>query len=62
MEHPKFTQEQASFLADKIINKLVMPMYMIEEGIKTGVVRVKFLQPSLDQLNTIVHLIREIGG
>ena len=62
MEHPEFTREQASFLADKIINKLVLPLYMIEEAIKTGVIREKFLQPADDQLRSIVDLIREIGG
>ena len=62
MEHPEFTQEQASFLADRIINKLVLPLYMIEEAMKTGVIREKFLQPADDQLRSIVDLIREIGG
>ncbi len=62
MRIPDFTQEQASFLADKIINKLVLPMYMMDEGIKTGEIRVKWLKPSLDQLQDIVDLIREIGG
>lgn len=62
MKHPEFTPEQASFLADKIINKLVMPMYMIDEGIKTGEIKVKWLEPAMVQLQAIVNLIREIGG
>lgn len=62
MKQPVFTQEQISFLADKIINKLVLPMHVLEDAMKEGIVYKKFLKDAHRQLSSLVEWIREIGG
>ena len=62
MTQPKFTQEQISFLADKIINKLVLPVHVLESAMEEGRMDKKYLKDAHKQLMTLVEWIREIGG
>ena len=62
MKTPPFTQEQISFLADLIINKLFQPLMVLEMGIEEGNINKKDLIDAHRQLSLLVEWIREIGG
>lgn len=62
MTEVEFTQKQISFLADKIINKLVLPLHVLESAIEQGKVNEKYLVEARKQLMSIVEWIRETGG